>query len=132
MLLSPYAFINTVIRLLGLTLVLKIPITIVVAVVAIPMAIYPRPVFGKVLQASLIMAVVGSVAFTVISLLPGLIGLLLAVIVYWVIVSTVLDRHFEVHYDQSYAITGQIVIASMALWILCSLAIMAIQMAGRQ
>jgi hypothetical protein len=125
MLFGPASIISTVMKLLGVTLLLKIPITMVLAVVVIPMAIYPRPEFRTILLASAIMAVAGPVAFTLISLLPfGLIGLLLAIVIYWVIVSSVIDRYFDVHYDQSYAITGQIVITTILLWILAGFAMM--------
>ena len=125
MLFGPASIIFTVLKLLGVTLLLKIPIAMAVAVVVIPMAIYPRPEFRTVLLASVIMAVAGPVAFTLISLLPlGLISLLLAIVIYWVIVSTVIDRYFDVHYDQSYAITGKVVITTMLLWTLAGFAML--------
>lgn len=49
-------------------------------------------------------------------------GILLGVVAFWLVVVFTLDHYFEVHYDQSYAITGQIVLVSIVVWLVVGLA----------
>lgn len=119
---------SMVIGLLRVPILLKIPIAIAVVLAVIPFTIYQKTEFRKVLIAAAIIAVAGSVAFDVILLLPlNFVGPLLAFIIYWVIVSAVLDHYFDVHYDQSYAVTAQIVVPTVLIWMIAGFVMLLLQ-----
>ena len=88
------------------------------------MLLDPKPEKQRLLRSTLIIAVGGSLAFQVPMWFPGgLIGILLAIAAFWIVVSCTLDHYFEVHYDQSYGFTGQIVGISVLLWLIVGLGI---------
>ena len=124
MLLSPGAIIGAIIKGLMLSIFLKMIIAWIVSFAAIGMIIYPKPNNKDILKSSSIIALAGTLVFQLPLWFPGgLIGLILSIVVFWVLVSSVLDRFFDIHYDQSYAYTGQIVMISILIWLVAGLAI---------
>lgn len=119
---------SMVIGLLRVPILLKIPIAIAVVLAVIPFTIYQKTEFRKVLIAAAIIAVAGSVAFDVVLMLPlNFVGPLLAFIIYWVIVSAVLDHYFDVYYDQSYAVTAEIVVPTVLIWMIAGFVMLLLQ-----
>lgn len=101
---------------------LKILIVAVVAHISIALLIYPRPPAGRLVSVLPIMAVGGPLAFQIPMWFPGgLLGVLLGITAFWLVVVLTLDHFFDVHYDQSYAITGQIVGISVLIWLILGL-----------
>jgi hypothetical protein len=123
---NPGAVIFGVFAALGLPFYLKIPL---VAPIAIARLIYPRPEGNKILSASVIIAVAGPLAFSLLYWFPGGgIGIVLGFAAFWIITSCTLDYNFDVHYDQSYAITGHIVTVCLFLWVIAGAVLMALGM----
>jgi len=116
---NPGAAIFAVFDALGLPFYLKIPLVALVAPITIARLVYPRPEGSKILSASAIIAVGGPLAFNLLYWFPGgLIGLVLGFAAFWIITTCTLDYFLDVHYDQSYAITGHIVTVCLFLWVI--------------
>ena len=116
---------------MGLPFYLKIPLVALVAPIAIARLIYPRPEGNKILSASVIIAVGGSLAFNLLYWFPGGgIGIVLGFAAFWIITTCTLDHYFDVHYDQSYAITGHIVTVCLFLWVIAGCVVMVLGRLG--
>ena len=112
---------------MGLPFYLKIPLVALVTPIAIARLIYPRPEGNKIMSASVIIAVAGPLAFNLLYWFPGGgIGIVLGFAAFWIITSCTLDYYFDVHYDQSYAITGHIVTVCLFLWVIAGAVLMAL------
>ena len=125
MLFGPGAIIYVIVKALSVMPLAKIPVTALIALIVVSLVVYPRPAGGKILSATVVIAVVGPLAFSLLMWFPGgLLGALLGLAAFWIITSCTLDRVLDVHFDRSYAITGQIVGVSVPLWILLGLAVL--------
>ncbi|MHB9110677.1 MAG: hypothetical protein ACYDCO_26795 [Armatimonadota bacterium] len=74
-----------------------------------------------VLNAAVI-AIGGTMAFQipvwVLGFLPLFLNFIAGFVLFWVVVSGLLDHFYDIHYDQSYTNTGQIVVSSLLLWMI--------------
>jgi hypothetical protein len=124
---TPGAVILGAFMALGIPFYLKIPLVALVAPIAIARLVYPQPEGNKILSASVVIAVGGPVAFDLLYWFPGGgIGIVLGFAAFWIITSCTLDYYFDVHYDQSYAITGHIVAVCFFLWVIAGAVLMAL------
>ncbi|HUV05742.1 MAG TPA: hypothetical protein VMX94_11625 [Armatimonadota bacterium] len=97
---------------------LKIVIAGVVAPIIICTSVYPKPTAKAVLQATLMIAVGGSLAFQLLVRFPGgLVGILVGLVAFWFVTSLTLDHCFDVDFDKSYSFTGTIVVATALIWL---------------
>jgi len=128
MLMGPASIIRAIVTALAVMPLAKIPITALVAPIVISMMVYPRPAGGKILAATGLIAVAGTLGFSLLMWFPGgIIGVILGFAAFWVITGCVLDHFFDVHFDQSYAITGQIVGISVVVWMLLGVAVLVLR-----
>ena len=100
-----------------LNVALKMLITPIVTQIAISEAFYPKPMTRQILYSTLIIGIIGPLLFQAFTWLLGFVGLLLGIVVLWILVSYTVDHYLNIRYDRSYALTQQIVIISLLLWL---------------
>ncbi len=126
--LGPGAIFDAIVSGLMVSVFIKMAVTGIVALV-VSMSIYPKPTGRSISRATPIMAVAGSVAFQLFMYIPGgFLGVLIGTGAFWLVVTFTMDHYFEVHYDQSYAHTLQIVGISLVVWLIIGFAISLIRM----
>jgi len=124
MVIGPQSVLGAILHGLGVNVLIKTAIVGLVAPIAIRMLLEQKAEKQRLLWATLVMAVGGSLGFQVFLWLPlGFVGLVPGFVAFWVIVSCTLDHYFDVHYEESYAYTGQIVGISVLLWLIVGVAI---------
>jgi hypothetical protein len=113
---------------LAMNVFLKMVVTAIVAFGVFKILVIPASGPAKSLPAIAIIAVGGPLAFSIGAwILGGLIGAIVGIVLFWLVVTLTLDQFSNVHYDQSQAYTGEIVIISVILWIIIGVVISGIQ-----
>lgn len=71
------------------------------------------------LKSTMLIATCGTLAFQLpVWLFNGLTGILVGVVAFWIVVTSILDFFFDIDYDGSYMLTGQIVGMSVLAWVI--------------
>lgn len=124
---GPGALITGIFQGLALNVFLKMAITAIVALGVFKILVVPTTGPARVLPAVAIMAAGGSLAFELAAwIIGGFIGPAVGLVLYWLVVTFTLDGFSNVHFDQSYAYTTEIVLISAILWIIVGVILSAI------
>jgi hypothetical protein len=110
---------NAIVNSLMLNFFIKLLIALIVTPLAIYFNSYPKPDRRNLAASTLIISIGGTLVFQVFLWIPlGIIGAIIGFVAFWIATSAVLDRIFNITYDQSYSLTGQIVGISILLWVI--------------
>jgi len=94
---------------------------VVAAIVTVWLLRPPEDTRTRLLYAAMI-ALGGTMAFNipvwVLGFLPFFLNVIAGIVLFWLVVSGLLDRFYNLRYDESYANTGQIVVPSLLLWLI--------------
>lgn len=120
MLVNSSSIISALLNILAVNTIIKMVLVSIVASMVIRTSVSQESDVSnnRNLRSALLIAVCGTLAFQLSMWLLNGLGILVGVVAFWLVVTSVLDHFFNIDYDRSYMFTGQIVGLSVLTWII--------------
>lgn len=115
------SFIGVLQKILAFNILIKMAVASIITLMVIRYNVSQETDLNnnRNLRSTLLIATCGTLAFQLpVWLFTGLAGILVGVVAFWLVVTSILDLFLDIDYDGSYMLTGQIVGMSVLAWII--------------